>query len=62
VTVTGSGFTGATAVSFGTSAGANVTVAPGGTQLTTLLSAGAGVVDVTVTVAGVAPPALAAGL
>jgi Family of unknown function (DUF6519)/IPT/TIG domain len=55
VTIEGSGFAtgpGNTSVNFGTN-GASTVVAPGGTQLTTLLPPGAGVVDVTVTVAGV---------
>jgi hypothetical protein len=60
VIVTGSGFVaGETAVSFGTVAGTGVTVAPGGTQLAVQLPSGTGVVDVTITVAGVSLPAVA---
>ena len=62
VTIFGSGFAtgpGNTAVNFGTHAGTSVSVAPGGTQLTVLLPSGSGVVDVTVTVAGITSPAVA---
>lgn len=60
VTILGSGFVaGETAVSFGGVAGTSVSVASGGTQLTTALPSGTGVADVTVTVAGVSSPAVA---
>ena len=48
VTITGTGFTGATAVDFGTTAATDVTV-QSGTTITALSPAGAGLVDVTVT-------------
>ncbi|HEV2655410.1 MAG TPA: IPT/TIG domain-containing protein, partial [Ktedonobacteraceae bacterium] len=48
VTITGSGFTGATAVSFGSTAGTDVTVVSD-TQITVVSPAGSGRVDVTVT-------------
>jgi Family of unknown function (DUF6519)/IPT/TIG domain len=58
VTLTGSGFVaGQTAVSFGGAAATGVSVASG-TLLTALLPSGTGVADVTVTVAGVASPAI----
>ncbi len=49
VAVTGSGFSGATAVHFGPNLGTGVIVAPDGTQLTVTVPAGSGIVDVTVT-------------
>ena len=64
VTIFGSGFApgpGNTAVSIGGHPGAGVSVAPGGTELTALLPAGAGTADVTVTVAGVPGPATSPG-
>jgi uncharacterized protein DUF6519/IPT/TIG domain-containing protein len=63
VTISGSGFAagpGNTAVSFGGRPGAGVAVAQGGSQLTVLLPAGSGVADVTVSVAGIPAPAVAA--
>lgn len=63
VTISGSGFAagpGNTAVSFGGRPGAGVSVAPGGSQLTVLLPAGSGAADVTVAVAGIPAPAVAA--
>ena len=55
VTITGTGFTDATAVAFGTTAATDFTV-DSATQITATSPAGTGVVDVTVTVAGVASP------
>jgi hypothetical protein len=53
VTITGSGFTSATAVDFGTVAATNVVVNSAGTQITATSPAGtAGTVDVTVTTPG----------
>lgn len=49
VTVTGSGFTGATAVDFGTAPATRVKVARGGRSLTAIAPPGHGVVNVTVT-------------
>jgi hypothetical protein len=51
VTLTGSGFTGMTAVSFGTAAATNFTEVSD-TQATTVVPAGKGTVDITVTTAG----------
>ncbi len=51
VTITGTGFTGATAVKFGTSAATNVTVVSA-TKITADSPAGTGTVDVTVTTLG----------
>jgi hypothetical protein len=51
VIVTGTGFTGATGVSFGGTAGTGVTVADSGTQITVTSPPGSGTVDVTVTTA-----------
>jgi hypothetical protein len=51
VSVTGSGFTGVTAVHFGPNLGTGVIVTPDGTQLTVTVPAGSGTVDVTVTTA-----------
>src|SRR5215469_2264451 len=48
VTITGSGFTGATSVSFGTNAAASFSVASD-TQITATTPAGIGIVPVTVT-------------
>jgi hypothetical protein len=48
VTVFGTGFTGATAVTFGSNAGGGLLVAPGGNQLTATLPPGSGTVDVKV--------------
>ena len=65
VTVYGSGFAagaGNTTVSFGPNPGASVDVEADGTQVSSLLPAGTGVVDVTVAVAGVTMPAVGAGL
>ena len=60
VTVNGSGFTGATAVSFGPHPGSNPLVAANGTALTVGLPAGTGTVDVTVTTpAGTSQPVAA---
>jgi len=64
VTVYGSGFApgaGNTTVNFGSNPGANVAVEADGTQISSLLPAGTGVVNVTVTVAGVTSPAVGAG-
>jgi hypothetical protein len=56
VQVSGSGFTGATAVQFGTTPGTGVVVAPDGTSLTVTVPAGSGQVHVTVTTPlGVSP-------
>jgi hypothetical protein len=49
VTITGTGFTGATAVDFGTTPASSFTVNSAGTQITALDPAGSGTVDVTVT-------------
>jgi IPT/TIG domain len=49
VTITGTGFTGATAVEFGTTPGTNLIVASGGTSLTVDSPEGTGSVEVTVT-------------
>ncbi|MBF9134372.1 IPT/TIG domain-containing protein [Plantactinospora sp. S1510] len=53
VTITGTGFTGATGVTFGDAAGTNLVVDPSGTSLTVLTPAGTpGPVDVTVLIPG----------
>ena len=55
MTITGTGFTGATAVDFGTTAATNVTVV-NDTTITVVSPAGTGTVDVTVTTpAGTSP-------
>jgi uncharacterized membrane protein len=55
VTITGSGFTGATGVGFGSTSGASLNV-DSDTQITTSSPAGTGTVDVTVTIpAGTSP-------
>ena len=51
MTITGTGFTGATAVDFGTTAATNLTVVSD-TQITATSPAGTGTVDVTVTTPG----------
>ena len=56
VTITGTGFTGATAVNFGTTAATNVVV-KSATQITATSPAGTGVVDVTVVTPGGTSPA-----
>ncbi len=62
MTVTGSGFTGATAVNFGFTPGTGLVVAPGGTQLTVTSPPGSGTVDVTVTTPFGTSPTTAADL
>jgi hypothetical protein len=52
VTITGAGFTGATAVDFGTTPASSFTVNSTGTQITALDPAGTGTVDVTVVTPG----------
>src|SRR3984893_2930283 len=52
VTITGTNFSGATAVSFGSNAAGSFTVNTAGTQITATSPAGIGTVDVTVTTAG----------
>jgi len=52
VTITGTGFSGATAVDFGTSAATTVVVNSAGTQITATDPAGSGLVNVMVTTAG----------
>ncbi len=52
VTITGTGFTGATLVDFGTAAASGLTVNAAGTQVTATSPAGTGTVDVTVTTPG----------
>ncbi len=52
VTITGTTFTDATKVDFGTNAATNVTVNTAGTQITATSPAGTGTVDVTVTAPG----------
>ncbi|MGO8748092.1 MAG: IPT/TIG domain-containing protein [Thermoguttaceae bacterium] len=52
VTITGTGFTGATAVDFGMVAATNVQVNSAGTQITATAPAGTGIVDITVVTAG----------
>ncbi len=59
VTITGTGFTGATEVAFGSTAATSFTV-NSATSITAAAPAGAGTVDVTVTAAGVASAASAA--
>ena len=57
VTITGTGFSGATAVDFGTVAATNVAVNAGGTQITATDPSGTGTVNVTVvTPSGTSPP------
>jgi hypothetical protein len=60
VTVTGSGFTGATAVAFGGRPGTAPLIAQDGTGLTVTSPAGSGTVDVTVTTPAGTSPAVAA--
>ena len=57
VTITGTGFTGATTVNFGTAAATNVVINAAGTQITATSPAGAGTVDVTVTGGPLGPSA-----
>ena len=52
MTITGTTFTDATAVDFGTNAATDVTVDTAGTQITATSPAGTGTVDVTVTTPG----------
>ena len=62
VTITGTGFTGATAVSFGSQSASSFTVDPTGTTITAVspAAASAGSVDVTVTAGGVTSPVVVA--
>src|SRR6201999_3693652 len=59
VTITGTAFTGATAVKFGTTNATSFTV-NSATQITAVAPAGSGTVDVTVTNAGLTSPTSAA--
>ena len=52
VTITGTGFTGATAVYFGTNRATNFAINPAGTQITATSPAAAGTVNITVATAG----------
>ena len=56
VTITGTGFTGATAVDFGSTAATNVVVNTAGTQVTAISPAGTGTVNVTVVTPGGTSP------
>ena len=62
VTITGTGFTGATAVMFGSNAAASYTVNGAGTQITAVSPAGGGVVNITVAASGYVSPTGSADL